>query len=109
VGGEYELRALLDACVLFPISVRDKRLNVGFYRLVWTEEFLAETSRYIDSTPALPSRISTTPANPRHTDDQARDRATRSGLAAIGRHARAACRRAVRTQLALDARKRGRA
>ena len=49
--------ALLDACVLYPIGLRDTLLNVaeaGFYRLLWTEEILAETSRNIvEHTPGL--------------------------------------------------------
>ena len=49
--------ALLDACVLYPIGLRDTLLNVaeaGFYRLLWTEEILAETSRNIvENTPGL--------------------------------------------------------
>lgn len=48
---------LLDACVLYPIGLRDTLLNVaeaGFYRLLWTEEILAETSRNIvENTPGL--------------------------------------------------------
>jgi len=49
--------ALLDACVLYPVGLRDTLLNVaeaGFYRLLWTEEILAETSRNIvENTPGL--------------------------------------------------------
>lgn len=48
---------LLDACVLYPIGLRDTLLNVaeaGFYRLLWTDEILAETSRNIvENTPGL--------------------------------------------------------
>ena len=48
---------LLDACVLYPIGLRDTLLNVaeaGFYRLLWTEAILAETSRNIvENTPGL--------------------------------------------------------
>ena len=41
---------LLDACVLYPIGLRDTLLNVaeaGFFRPLWTDEILAETSRNI--------------------------------------------------------------
>lgn len=42
--------AVLDACVLYPIGLRDTLLNVaegGCFRVLWTEEILAETSRNI--------------------------------------------------------------
>ena len=49
--------AVLDACVLYPIGLRDTLLNVaeaGFFRVLWTEEILAETSRNIVAdTPGL--------------------------------------------------------
>jgi predicted nucleic acid-binding protein len=41
---------LLDACVLYPVGLRDTLLNVaeaGFYRVLWTEEILTETRRNI--------------------------------------------------------------
>ena len=41
---------LLDACVLYPIGLRDTLLNMaeaGCFRVLWTEEILAETSRNI--------------------------------------------------------------
>jgi predicted nucleic acid-binding protein len=48
---------VLDACVLYPIGLRDTLLNLaeaGFYRVHWTEEILAETSRSIvEDTPGL--------------------------------------------------------
>jgi hypothetical protein len=48
---------LLDACVLYPIGLRDTLLNAaeaGFYRLLWTDQILAETSRNIvENTPGL--------------------------------------------------------
>jgi hypothetical protein len=49
--------ALVDACVLYPVGLRDTLLNVaeaGLYRVLWTEEILAETTRNIvDDTPEL--------------------------------------------------------
>lgn len=42
--------AVLDACVLYPIGLRDTLLNVaeaGLFRVLWTEEILAETARNI--------------------------------------------------------------
>ena len=49
--------ALLDACVLYPVGLRDTLLNVaeaGFYRVLWTEEILAETScNIVENTPGL--------------------------------------------------------
>lgn len=42
--------AVLDACVLYPIRLRDTLLNLaeaGCYRVLWTEEILTETSRNI--------------------------------------------------------------
>ncbi len=42
--------ALLDACVLYPIGLRDTLLNVaeaGFFRVLWSDEILVETSRNI--------------------------------------------------------------
>lgn len=49
--------AVLDACVLYPVGLRDTLLNVaeaGFFRVLWTEEILAETSRnIIEDTPGL--------------------------------------------------------
>lgn len=42
--------ALLDACVLYPIGVRDTLLNLaeaGLYELRWSEEVLGETERNI--------------------------------------------------------------
>ena len=48
---------LLDACVLYPIGLRDTVLNMaeaGCFRVLWTEEILAETSRNIvEDTPGL--------------------------------------------------------
>src|SRR5438132_13997745 len=54
--------AVLDACVLYPIGLRDTLLNVaeaGFFRVLWTEEILAETSRSIvEDVPGLtPERL----------------------------------------------------
>jgi hypothetical protein len=49
--------AVLDACVLYPIGLRDTLLNIaeaGCFRVLWTEEILAETSRNIvEDTPGL--------------------------------------------------------
>ncbi|MGH3510788.1 MAG: PIN domain-containing protein [Pseudonocardiaceae bacterium] len=49
--------AMLDACVLYPISLRDTLLNVaeaGLFRVLWTEEILTETARNIvRDTPGL--------------------------------------------------------
>ena len=49
--------AVLDACVLYPIGLRDTLLNVaevGLYRVLWTDEILAETARNIvEDTPGL--------------------------------------------------------
>jgi predicted nucleic acid-binding protein len=49
--------AVLDACVLYPIGLRDTLLNIaeaGCFRALWTEEILAETSRNIvEDTPGL--------------------------------------------------------
>ena len=49
--------AVLDACVLYPIGLRDTLLNIaeaGCLRVLWTEEILAETSRNIvEDTPGL--------------------------------------------------------
>jgi predicted nucleic acid-binding protein len=49
--------AVLDACVLYPIGLRDTLLNLaeaGCYRVLWTEEILTETSRNIvEDTPGL--------------------------------------------------------
>ncbi len=42
--------AVLDACVLYPIGLRDTLLNVaeaGLFRVLWTDEILAETARNI--------------------------------------------------------------
>jgi len=39
--------AVLDACVLYPIGLRDTLLNVaeaGLFRVLWTEEILVETA-----------------------------------------------------------------
>jgi predicted nucleic acid-binding protein len=51
------IAALLDACVLYPIGLRDTLLNVaeaGYFRILWSEEILAETSRNIvDDLPDL--------------------------------------------------------
>ena len=48
---------MLDACVLYPIGLRDTLLNIaeaGCFRVLWTEEILAETSRNIvEDTPGL--------------------------------------------------------
>ena len=48
---------VLDACVLYPIGLRDTLLNVaeaGCFRVLWTEEILPETSRNIvEDTPGL--------------------------------------------------------
>ena len=48
---------VLDACVLYPIGLRDTLLNIaeaGCFRVLWTEEILAETSRNIvEDTPGL--------------------------------------------------------
>lgn len=53
------IAALLDACVLYPIGLRDTLLNVaeaGFYRVLWTDTILTETSRNIvEDTPRLTS------------------------------------------------------
>jgi hypothetical protein len=50
--------AVLDACVLYPVGLRDTLLNVaeaGLYRVLWTEEILNETTRNIvDDTPGSP-------------------------------------------------------
>lgn len=50
---------LLDACVLYPIRLRDTLLNVaeaGFFRVLWSDEILAETSRNIvEDVPGLTS------------------------------------------------------
>jgi hypothetical protein len=49
--------AVLDACVLYPIGLRDTLLNIaeaGCFRVLWTEEILAEASRNIvEDTPGL--------------------------------------------------------
>lgn len=49
--------AVLDACVLYPVSLRDTLLNMaeaGLFRVLWTEEILAETARSIvRDTPGL--------------------------------------------------------
>ncbi len=49
--------AVLDACVLYPVGLRDTLLNAaeaGLFRVLWTEEILAETARNIvESTPGL--------------------------------------------------------
>lgn len=49
--------AVLDACVLYPVGLRDTLLNVaerGLFRVLWTEEILAETAHNIvESTPGL--------------------------------------------------------
>lgn len=51
------ISAVLDACVLSPIGLRDTLLNLaeaGFYRVLWTAEILDETSRNIvEDTPGL--------------------------------------------------------
>ena len=42
--------AVLDACVLYPVSLRDTLLNVaeaGLFLVLWTEEILTETARNI--------------------------------------------------------------
>jgi len=42
--------AVLDACVLYPVGLRDTLLNLaeaGCLRVFWTEQILAETSRNI--------------------------------------------------------------
>lgn len=42
--------ALRDACVLYPMGLRDTLLNVaeaGFFRVLWSDEILVETSRNI--------------------------------------------------------------
>ncbi len=42
--------AVLDACVLYPVGLRDTLLNVaeaGLFRVLWTEEILTETARNI--------------------------------------------------------------
>jgi hypothetical protein len=48
---------VLDACVLYPIGLRDTLLNLaeaGCYRVHWTEEILTETTRNIvEDTPGL--------------------------------------------------------
>ncbi len=49
--------AVLDACVLYPVGLRDTLLNVaeaGLFRVLWTDEILAETARNIvEDTPGL--------------------------------------------------------
>jgi len=49
--------AVLDACVLYPVGLRDTLLNVaeaGLFRVLWTEEIRAETTRNIvRDTPGL--------------------------------------------------------
>jgi predicted nucleic acid-binding protein len=49
--------AVLDACVLYPVGLRDTLLNVaeaGLFRVLWTEEILPETARNIvRDTPGL--------------------------------------------------------
>lgn len=49
--------AVLDACVLYPVGLRDTLLNfaeAGCFRVLWTEEILTETSRSIvEDTPGL--------------------------------------------------------
>lgn len=49
--------AILDACVLYPIGLRDTLLNLaeaGCFRVLWTEQILTETSRNIvEDTPGL--------------------------------------------------------
>jgi predicted nucleic acid-binding protein len=49
--------ALLDACVLYPVYVRDTLLSIaesGLYRVLWSEEILDETRRNIlDDNPHL--------------------------------------------------------
>jgi predicted nucleic acid-binding protein len=51
------ISVVLDACVLYPVGLRDTLLNIaeaGAFRVLWTEEILAETSRNIvEDTPGL--------------------------------------------------------
>lgn len=44
------LSVVLDACVLYPVGLRDTLLNIaeaGCLRVLWTEQILTETSRNI--------------------------------------------------------------
>lgn len=49
--------AVFDACLLYPVGLRDTLLNMaeaGLFRVLWTEEILAETAHNIvEDTPDL--------------------------------------------------------
>lgn len=60
--------AILDACVLYPIGLRDTLLNVaeaGLFRVLWTEEILTETARNIvEDLPGLTAEHLEKPSQP---------------------------------------------